>query len=38
MPSWSKHGKPKFSLQLEEDSVMRLRGNLGWIRLKELYS
>lgn len=38
MPSWSKPGKPKFSLQLEEDSVMRLRGNLGWIRLKELYS
>lgn len=38
MPSWSKPGKPKFSLQLEEDSVMRLRGSLGWIRLKELYS
>lgn len=38
MPSWSKPGKPKFSQQLEEDSVMRLRGSLGWIRLKELYS
>lgn len=38
MPSWSKLGKPKFSLQLEEDSVMRLKGSLGWIRLKELYS
>lgn len=38
MPCWLKPGKLKFSLPLEEDSVMRLRGSLGWIRLKELYS
>lgn len=38
MPCWLKPGKLKFSLQLEEDSVMRLRGSLGWIRLKELCS
>jgi len=38
MPCWLKPGKLKFSLQLEEDSVMRLRGNLGWIKLKEPYS